>query len=279
MNHPYTGITAFLPTKHGKEVAIKAGFEGVIDIGASVVDVDTDSLGTFSGEVERKLSPFDTAVKKTELAHQQSGENFFIASEGSIGNDPSIPFIISDNELLIFRDMERNLIIRESHTSFDIKAERIEMQPGQEIDEFLTKSDFPRHGLIAKGLDLIRTQPIKGIRDRESLERAISDIAKTSPTIILENDFRAHQSPSRMANIETAARKLALRINQLCPECGTPGFGVVDVTRGVRCGECHRLNPEALHQEKLGCYLCPATALGKILWEELPAEKCIFCNP
>lgn len=279
MSHPYSGITALLPTRHGKESAIRAGFAGILDLTIQSVDVDTDSLGTFSGEVERKLSPLQSAIAKTELAQESYGGEFFIASEGSIGHDPRIPFVVSDHEIVIFRDVARNIVITESEISFEIKAARIEITPGQPIDDFLERADFPRHGLIVKGVDHARATPIKGITDRESLDRAIEEIAANSPAVIVEHDFRAHFSPSRMAVIESAARKLALRISQLCPACSTPGYGVVDVLRGVPCSECGELNPEAVHQEKLGCHLCDVTTLGKIICSDLPVEKCIYCNP
>lgn len=277
--HPYDGAQVVLPTLHGKEAAFAPAFKSILNINVTAISLNTDLLGTFSGEIERVDDPLTTAIKKTELAKIEGHSPYFLASEGSIGNHPSIPFLISDTELAIFRDSEKDLTIQAVHTSFDIKAHRIEILPSQEIDDFLAKADFPHHALIAKGKDLSVAPPIKGIRDLRELSRAIETIAQKSPTIILENDFRAHQSPSRMANIAMAAEKLALRVAELCPSCGCPGFGVVDIERGVRCEECGGLNEEAPRQEILGCYRCPERVSGKVINDHLPAERCLFCNP
>ena len=277
--HPYQGATAALPTLHGKEMVFAPAFKSALEIEVVPVEVNTDLLGTFSGEIERVDDPRTTSIKKTELAHSAGYGPYLLASEGSIGNHPTIPLLVSDTELAIFRDVEKNLIIEAIHVSLDIKAHRIEISPHGNIDDFLAKADFPNHGLIVKGKDLSQSPPIKGIRNEEALDDALRIIAKTSPIIVIENDFRAHQSPSRMANIAQVAEKLAARVAHLCPACGCPGFGAVDVERGLHCAECHGFNPEALHREMYGCYRCPERVPGKVISEELPAEKCIFCNP
>lgn len=275
--HPYQGITAALPTLHGKERVFAPIFKEALDIEVIPIEVNTDLLGTFSGEIERVDDPRTTAIKKTELA--SNAAPYLLASEGSIGNHPTIPLLVADTELAIFRDVEKDLIIEAVHISLDIKAYKIEISPNQNIDDFLVKADFPHHGLIVKGKDLSQSPPIKGIRDPETLDNAIKTIARTSSTIIVENDFRAHQSPTRMANIAEVAKKLAARVTQLCPSCNCPGFGVVGIERGVRCAECGRLNTDAPAREVLGCYRCPEKEPGQIINHELSADRCIYCNP
>jgi len=277
--HPYRGADVLLPTLHGKEVAIAPALKRTLDINTQVLEIDTDSFGTFSGEVERESDPLTTALKKIEAAHKISSRSLFIASEGSIGNHPTIPLLISDRELLVFKDFSRNLVITESHTSFDIKAQRIEVSERCDLSTFFDKADFPRHGLIVKGRDLSTAPAIKGITDEVELYEAIEKTLKRSPVAIIENDFRAHKSPSRMAAIEIAAEKLAARIAKLCPACQQPGFGVVDVERGVNCAECGLLNPDAIYREIEGCSACRERVPGMILNQELPPAQCIFCNP
>lgn len=277
--HPYQGITAALPTLHGKERVFAPIFKDALDIEVIPIEVNTDLLGTFSGEIERLDDPSTTSIKKTDLARDAGFGPYLLASEGSIGNHPTIPLLVSDTELVIFRDVEEDLIIEAVHISFDIKAHKIEITPNQNIDDFLVKADFPRHALIVKGKDLSQSPPIKGVRDPQTLDDAIKTIARTSPTIIVENDFRAHQSPTRMANIGEAAKKLAARITQLCPSCNCPGFGAVGIEHGVRCAECGRLNADAPAREVLGCYRCPEKEIGTIINHEVSADRCIYCNP
>lgn len=206
--HPFTEIKIGVPTKHKKGTAISKGFQEYIKVNIEEVDVDTDVLGTFAGEVEREGSPYETAFKKTELV---ANYDFVIASEGSIGSDNIVPF--------------------------------------------------------------------KGLRDSESLDRAIFETAKYSDRIILENDLRANQSPSRMANIEFTARKLAQRIVTLCESCQTPGFGVKRYEKGVICEECKRLNPDAISREINGCQVCDYEEVGAYINQGLTPDKCIWCNP
>lgn len=276
MNHPYVGISVQIPTKHHKGAAIQQGFAEVLDISCEEVAVDTDLLGTFAGEIERTDTPFNTALKKIELLPDAP---YLIASEGSIGNDPDMPFFISDVEMLLFKDRAADLLIAQAYKSFDIKTARIELKPGDSYDEFLSKADFPRHSLIAKSPQLELQKPIKGIKEKGELARAISTVFKNSETVILESDLRAHHSPSRMANIQIAANKLALRIATLCPACATPGFGLKEYARGVICVECKRANSEAISQEILGCIRCEWEELGKIINKEITPDKCIWCNP
>lgn len=274
--HPYQGVTIKVPTKHGKAAAIKKGFIGLLEANIVEVEVDTDQFGTFTGEVERKGSPYNTALAKLDLV---KNADYAIASEGSIGNDSQIPFMISDIEILVFKDFKNDLIITELHRSFEIKAGEKKFFPDEDYTKFLKLIDFPNHGVIAKGIDLTKSSPIKGITSIEELERAMKKIFETSPTVILESDFRAHKSPSRMENIEHVARKLAKRIVTLCPECRTPGFGIKRYEKGVICGECKRVNPDAIHQEILSCVKCSHESLGEIVNQVITPDKCAWCNP
>lgn len=51
--------------------------------------------------------------------------------------------------------------------------------------------------------------------------------------------MRAHHNPTRMQVIEELADKLAQRLMTPCPACDMPGFGIVDIERGLPCRLCH----------------------------------------
>ena len=55
----FSGRTLAVATRHGKERAIAPPFLEGLPLAQVVVvpDLDTDRFGTFSGEVERRLSP------------------------------------------------------------------------------------------------------------------------------------------------------------------------------------------------------------------------------
>ena len=279
MQHPYHGIKIVLPTKHNKGGAIRTGFRNILKVEIEEFEFDTDQLGTFSGEVERKDTPKNTALRKLEIGAQLSGAKYAIASEGSIGNDPVIPFAVSDIEILVFKDFERDLVILETLRSFEIKAGRVELLPGHNYEDFLIQADFPNHSVIAKTEDINATAPIKGINNKTELDAAIKSLFKVAPKVILESDFRANQSPSRMANIEKLASKLATRLANLCRNCSTPGFGEISYETGVICTECKRLNPDAIRAETRSCIKCDETEAGKVINNELTPDKCIWCNP
>lgn len=61
---PYAGCCVVLTTKHHKSVALAPPFETILGAGMLEYVVDTDQLGTFSGEIKRKGSALETARKK-----------------------------------------------------------------------------------------------------------------------------------------------------------------------------------------------------------------------
>ena len=279
VSHPYQGLDAALATKHEKGSIIAPEFLRVLGMNVIEIEVDTDELGTFSGEVERIGTPREVAIRKAKLGISKSGQPRGLASEGSIGADFYIPFINFDIETLAFVDEEFGFEIVETYRSLDITAQKIEIFSASELEDFLEKADFPNHKLIVRNENKPITFSRKGISNYEELNRAIQNGLKLHPKIIIENDFRAHCSPSRQENIKKAAEKLALRLLNLCTECKTPGWGVVDYKRGLPCQMCGLESKEAAHSEILGCTKCNFRKNGKVLAEKIDPSKCNFCNP
>ena len=274
--HPYSGIQIAMPTKHGKASVINKAFNHYFPVEIIEVNADTDSLGTFAGEVERIDPPLETAIKKHKLV---TGYEYTITSEGSIGSDHSIPFLISDYEILVFKDHKKDITIREAHRSFEIKAFKKEIFLGANINETLEQYDFPNHSVIVKAPEAGKILPFKGLKDLGSLNQAIEEVAKVSKKIVIESDLRANHSPSRMENIYVTAQKLAKRINTLCSTCHTPGFGVKSYEKGANCTLCKKHNPDVIRSEILGCIKCNFEIKGEVLNKEIAPDKCIWCNP
>jgi len=277
--HPYRGAKAVIATKHNKGNVVAPAFSKHLDLSVEEVSVDTDELGTFSGEIERVGSVREVVIKKAELGISVSGNPIGIASEGSIGADPLLPFINSDIELMALVDQERSLVIIESLRSTEIVAQTTKITKDLNITKFLTRADFPNHGLILLSEDKPVSFCIKGISDLETLEQAIQKGLKDFPSLVLENDLRAHFSPSRQKNIAALAEKLALRLSHLCTECAAPGWGVVSYKKGLPCQECGEISEEALAQEIQGCGRCELTKVGKKLAESIDPAQCQLCNP
>jgi hypothetical protein len=279
MSHPYLDAKAVLTTKHGKGLQIAPAFSQHLKMKVEEFEVDTDQLGTFSGEIERIGSAREVVIKKAELGILKSGCPIGIASEGSIGADPIIPFINSDIELMAFIDQERSLTIVESLRSTEIMAHTLVISKETELESFLLKAGFPKHKLIIRSQDKPVSFCVKGISNKQELDLAISSGFKDFSELVIENDLRAHCSPSRQKNISALAEKLALRLSNLCPECHTPGWGLISHRKGLPCQECGEISESALAQEIQGCGHCDFTKPGKTLAESIDPAQCQLCNP
>lgn len=77
---------ASLATKHSKERAIARPLRFALGLDiAATPDLDTDLLGTFSGEVPRVGTALEVCKRKARLGMAGTGLPFGLASEGSFG--------------------------------------------------------------------------------------------------------------------------------------------------------------------------------------------------
>lgn len=279
--HPYSQKKIALTTKHDKLRLIKPAFDKYVGCELFEVNLDTDKLGTFSGEIERVAPPRETAIQKARLGMRETGLLLGIASEGSVGPDQVVPFIHSNIEHLVLVDDEKGIVISETHRSFEITAATITAAPGQDLTPFLEKADFPNHALIVRPNTQIKSNCIKGITDYEQLMDAIDISSRLSLNgfVVIESDLRAMHSPSRQRNIEEVAKLMSKRVRQLCPNCQMPGWGRVGYETGLNCSECELENPNAIRQERLGCVKCDHVEPGNLIASVLDPAQCNFCNP
>lgn len=281
-DHPYAGRTAVLATKHGKLPLIGPILEESIGLKVVDVEVDTDVLGTFTGDVERRQSPLETAIAKARMGMRFTGETLGLASEGSIGPDKSIPFFISDEEIVVLVDDLSKLIVWESNTSFDIVKASATVSPGDALDTFLAEAEFPSHLLIVRP-NSEATRPIwKGIDDLEVLKTAIDECAAADKDglALVQTDLRAHACPSRQKIILGAAERLAARLMARCPQCKSPGWGETGKVFGVPCSWCGTQiqRPRAIIR---GCPSCDFRLIEPISDSQEKADpgECPVCNP
>lgn len=238
-SHPYRHRRAGLATQHDKLPLVGPALHRATGLEVVQVDVDTDVLGTFTGEVPRTGSPWDTAVAKARLGMRASGLSIGVASEGTFGPLDGAPFIRADRELVVLVDDELGIEIGEGDLglglpmiSVDVDAEALDMS-------VLESAGFPEHGVIVRTVDAVHPV-VKGIHDVESLWRAIElcAAASRSSMVRIESDLRAHHHPSRREVIARAAERLAVRLATLCPECRTPGWGIGRRVPGAPCALC-----------------------------------------
>lgn len=281
----YAGRTAVVATKHEKDRAIRPVFRERLGIEISCSRrLDTDALGTFTGEVDRPGDMLETVRQKAQLGLAETGADLGIASEGAYGPHPVIPFMASGTEVMIFVDASRSIEIVEhidvSRTNFVAPIVVTDAVP----DTFLGQTGFPEHALVVE--PNIRThsgrEVRKGLTSVEALAKAVREMAKQSADgqAIVHPDMRAHMNPTRMAELGVLASKLADRINCRCERCGTPGFGPGRRLAGLPCELCDgptRLLLSEIHV----CQACRhevtrPRADGKT---RADPQYCDFCNP
>lgn len=280
----YDGQTAVVSTQHGKEKLIQKPFKEGLGIDIVLPDnIDTDTLGTFTGEVERPGTMEEVIIAKAKMGLKQTKLFLAVASEGSFGPHPSIPFIGSDYEMLAFVDENLQIAVIEKTLSAKTNFSHRVVTPDDDIDEYLSKVGFPTHGMICKPNTYDKKDCIyKGIQDAEKLRQYIkicADISQDKKAHI-ETDMRAHMNPTRCLVIEELTHRLVKRINALCPACQTPGFGMVATERGLSCESCGGETQMVKH-EIWGCVKCEfknkqPRADGRIYAQ---TQYCGYCNP
>lgn len=278
--HPYRGRWAAIATMHGKERAIAPVLCRWFGMTISTAPgVDTDALGTFTGEIARSGTMLDAARAKALLAISRTGAPVGIGSEGAFGPDPDLPFVASGRELLLLRDSATGheiVVFRRTRTNYD----HVTIAPDDPIDAFLSRVGFPDHAVVVRAEPRDGQMPAKGLRDREQVDAALQYVFARVGRAAIETDMRAHFNPTRMNSIGRLARALAVRTARCCPSCGTPGFGLVDVARGLPCGECGAPTRQ-IRAEIHGCSACVTRVLRRERAAALYSDPtwCQICNP
>ncbi len=280
---PYSGCCVVLTTKHQKSLAFAPSFDLILGAGILEHIWDTDQLGTFTGDIERKDSPLETARKKCELGVLKAKAEYALASEGSFSVHPQFPIIPLNQEILYFIDKKRDFSLFLVKNYLNTNYQRCEVSSLDELYNFACKVHFPSHALIIRSCpEQDNPSLFKGIKSREDLEYAFLEVGKLLPDkkVLVETDMRAHMNPTRMEMIRLLGEELANRLNSFCPKCSTPGWGQVDVVRGLLCFGCG-LPTKEIKAEIYGCAKCPykeslAPKHGKNC--EV-SSNCANCNP
>lgn len=270
-----------IATKHHKEKVIAPLFEMSFNLTCFVPEnFDTDLLGTFTGEVERKSDPVITLRNKCQQAMDLYNCDLGIASEGSFGLHPNFPFLQADDEFLIFIDKKNDLEIIERELSLSTNFHGCYISTEKELIEFANLVKFPTHALIIQKSAEDLTDIIKGITNWDLLKESFNMFLQKHESAYLITDMRALYNPTRMQVIQKVTKKLIIKINSCCPECQTPGFGIKDSKRGLICELCG-LPTRSILSYIFRCEKCSFTK------EELyPNRKkyedpmfCDYCNP
>lgn len=269
---------------HGKEAALAPPLHEALGLRMAVPQLDTDCFGTFTGEIPRMGTMREAAERKARAAIEASGLPLGLASEGSFGPHPSLPFVPAAIELLVFVDMERELVVADRLITLETNFTHALVASSEAAVAFLGRCGFPDHAVIVRpalppeGNDHI----FKGIRNHDEVLAAVEVCSRSSldGKVRLDTDMRAHLNPTRMGTLEQLAAQLAARLSVPCPACESPGFGVIGQSRGLPCRDCGCPTDVPVADVK-GCARCTyveevaAPGVGK----RADPKWCPVCNP
>ena len=268
-----------IATKHDKEKAMgtflsKLGLEYFTPEG-----FDTDRFGTFTRDVARAGNQLEAARKKTEEVLRETGVDLAIASEGSFGADPEIPFVSSNLELVLLVDTKHGIEVAGRSRLNETNFSQATVRSLDEAVAFARTVGFPEHGVI------IRKSPTskdihKEVTTWEAFEGTVTTLLKRpfGRKVFLETDMRAHRNPTRMENIRHAMRDLMQNIARTCPSCALYGFSPETVVRGLPCRLCKQPTdlPRAIIYR---CQACQHSNQEDLDTGFADPGQCEHCNP
>lgn len=270
-----------IATMHGKEAVIQPLIEDALGVECIVPsNFNTDDLGTFTGEIERTLSPLETLKKKCLDAMQLHQVDLGIANEGSFGAHPALYFIPADEELMILIDQKNDLEIVVKHISTKTNFSGKYIETFETLVEFANTIKFPKHTLILRKEQSSKDLIHKNIKDWERLTETFNQMKALFGGAFVETDMRAMNNPSRMQVIKETTEKLITKIQSTCPECDCPGFDIKEFKKGLPCEWCKRPTKSILSV----IYQCEKCAYQKEAWypknkEQEDPQYCDYCNP
>lgn len=263
-------------TIHGKEKILRNYFSTPLSMPlVHTNNFNTDNLGTFTREVDREQSQFDTAKTKAILSMELTNCNYGLGSEGAFYNNP-FPW---HSEIIVFSNYQCNTIIS-GHYQGPAFQYSISTFCYQELINFALANTFPyqhivlRNGRSGKAI-------FKGINTVKQLRKIFLKLKHAFNTpIFAELDLRAHCSPRRRIAIIKATKNLVDNYRKKCKLCFSPGFTPKKSIQGLPCEIC--LYPTL----QLKAHQWQCSSMDCQYQEIIPLKKttadplyCPICNP
>jgi len=281
---PYEAAEAVLATMHGKERVVAPILRSALGLQVRLTPgIDTDRFGTFSRDLERTGSQLDAARAKIAAAFELSpGVRVAVASEGSFGPHPQIPFVPLAREIVVLKDRVSGLEVIGHHAGMETNFSHAVVADVAGALAFADRVGFPGHGLIVIGC--VDQQPVPGralikdVGDRADLQRAVATVIATCGAAFVETDMRAHRNPTRMRAIKRATLDLVRQFRSLCPICARPGFAITQQLFGLPCSWCG--GPTiALKADVCCCEGCGFREERAVKAATADPARCGECNP
>lgn len=232
-------------------------------------DFDTDTLGTFSGEIPRTLSPTEAALHKAKMAVKFSGLTIGMGSEGSF-SAPPLPGMGSWNEEVLcwYNSSNGQVIYASAEGPVSVSAKTFDSPEG--LANWL--SAHPHQRWIVKH----HNQLIKGMTSEAVIAYVTQHATRTQFDV--QPDLRAMHCPERQDMLSLCAQALADKLQQSCPVCQAPGFVVSKREKGLPCELCHTPTNQAKAVIKQ-CSVCNHTEHSNVDTQFASAQYCPLCNP
>ncbi|MCC2618304.1 hypothetical protein LJ739_18755 [Aestuariibacter halophilus] len=264
-------------TKHGKEQVLADVLEAELGWQLRATDAfDTDTLGTFSGDVERQGSAEQTATQKALLACELEGVEIGLGSEGSFGAGPFGQLIPWQVELVACHNAREGWTVIGEAQGPSCHLHR-ECPRLEDALHFWTQAPQGQ-GLMVYAPSQKAQTLRKGIVDKPALIEAYLAAAEVETPVMVEYDLRAHLCPARRSVIADAARDLLEKLNNHCPACKAPGFAYKTPLPGLECEQCTcpTQQPKA-HLAQ--CQRCGYEAQQSVPMAGASPASCQICNP
>ncbi|MDZ4696239.1 MAG: DUF6671 family protein [Deltaproteobacteria bacterium] len=276
----YRGKRFSLLTQHGKERVMSPLFAESFGATLAVATgFDTDSLGSFTRDITRHGNQLEAARKKAEKGMDLLDLPCGIASEGSFGPAP-FGFFPWNIELVFLVDRARGIeIVGRAQGMARHLHEQVATRGA--LDAFAHRAGFPGHGLVVRPDGENDPRIRKGLVEWPLLHAAFDEaLAQSSScTVFIESDLRAHMNPTRMEMIRTATGNLIERMKSECPQCGAPGFWILEQIAGLPCRDCDLPTGEA-RAERWGCVAADHFEIREVGEGRLgDPSRCDRCNP
>lgn len=270
-----------IATMHQKERVIAPIVESSLKVECvKVKDLNTDALGTFTGEIERKMDPISTARLKCQKALEHTGLDLAIASEGSFGAHPDVFFAKADDEIILLLDTKNKIEIVGRKLSLETNFDGAMIHSWEGMKRFAEQALFPSHALILRKAENSHDIYEKGITAWSHLEDLCAQYLENQGAVWVETDMRAMYNPTRMHVILEATQQLVEHALSTCSICSCPGFVVHETKKGLPCALCR----QPTRSVQFLMYLCKRCGHEEIAprtdgkTEEDPMY-CDFCNP
>jgi hypothetical protein len=277
---PFQDRELVIATQHGKEQVLAPLLRTALGVWPRVpAGLNTDQFGAFSGEVARTDDPLTAARRKCELAMDRTGCELAVASEGSFGAHPFIPFVPGNEELVLLVDRRHDLEVFGQEVSTETNFAGQSVGSWDAAEAFATEAGFPEHRLLLRRAEGVTDGMIKGIGNWAELRRLVTTVLRERGAVFLETDMRAMHNPARMRVIAAAAERLVAKLRSCCPACQAPGYSRVEAIAGLPCAECG-LPTRSARSYRYACQRCAHTAT--VARTDKTAEDpmyCDYCNP